>query len=216
MEQKYNDSGAVRVARRIGKEAPSCPKCGAKTYVQEIEINSEDEIIATFACRSEKCEYARHGIKFYRRMATEAAKKLFAEIPKEEAAALIREERAAEAAKIPCGHCGELLRHIRTKIVPGGKVVHEFKCENPRCLSLGGKVQISFCESDIEKIERRAAAKKWVCPVCGSEERGATVICKYRGGEICERHCLECKYRDKQISTGICMHPNGRKKSRRE
>lgn len=216
MEQKYNDSGAVRVARRIGKEAPSCPKCGAKTYVQEIEINSEDEIIATFACRSERCEYARHGIKFYRRMATEAAKKLFAEIPKEEAAALIREERAAEAAKIPCGHCGELLRHIRTKIVPGGKVVHEFKCENPRCLSLGGKVQISFCESDIEKIERRAAAKKWVCPVCGSEERGATVICKYRGGEICERHCLECKYRDKQTSTGICMHPNGRKKSRRE
>lgn len=216
MEQKYNDSGAVRVARRIGKEAPSCPKCGAKTYVQEIEINSEDEIIATFACRSEKCEYARHGIKFYRRMATEAAKKLFAEIPKEEAAALIREERAAEAAKIPCGHCGELLRHIRTKIVPGGKVVHEFKCENPRCLSLLGKVQISFCESDIEKIERRAAAKKWVCPVCGSEERGATVICKYRGGEICERHCLECEYRDKQTSTGICMHPNGRKKSRRE
>lgn len=216
MEQKYNDSGAVRVARRIGKEAPSCPKCGAKTYVQEIEINSEDEIIATFACRNEKCEYARHGIKFYRRMATEAAKKLFAEIPKEEAAALIREERAAEAAKIPCGHCGELLRHIRTKIVPGEKVVHEFKCENPRCLSLLGKVQISFCESDIEKIERRAAAKKWVCPVCGSEERGATVICKYRGGEICERHCLECEYRDKQTSTGICMHPNGRKKSRRE
>lgn len=216
MEQKYNDSGAVRVARRIGKEAPSCPKCGAKTYVQEIEINSEDEIIATFACRSERCEYARHGIKFYRRMATEAAKKLFAEIPKEEAAALIREERAAEAAKIPCGHCGELLRHIRTKIVPGGKVVHEFKCENPRCLSLLGKVQISFCESDIEKTERRAAAKKWVCPVCGSEERGATVICKYRGGEICERHCLECEYRDKQTSAGICMHPNGRKKSRRE
>ena len=216
MEQKYNDSGAVRVARRIGKEAPSCPKCGAKTYVQEIEINSEDEIIATFACRSERCEYARHGIKFYRRMATEAAKKLFAEIPKEEAAALIREERAAEAAKIPCGHCGELLRHIRTKIVPGGKVVHEFKCENPRCLSLLGKVQISFCESDIEKIERRAAAKKWVCPVCGREERGATVICKYRGGEICAEHCEKCEYRDKQTSTGICMHPNGRKKSRRE
>ena len=216
MEQRYNENGVVRVARSIGENAPHCPKCGRKARVLEMEINGEDEIIATFACENGGCEYARHGIKFYRRMTPSAAKKLFAEIPKEEAAALMREERAARAANIPCGHCGQMMRHMRTKIIPGGRTVHEFKCENPRCLSLGRKVQISLCKSDIEKIEKRAAAEKWVCPVCGSEKHGATVICKYKGGEICAEHCEKCEYRDRVTSLGACLHPEVKESSRRK
>ena len=197
----------------LDKAAPRCPKCQEAEHLVEAEINGGDEVIATYECKNAECGYKKFKIKTYRRMLPAAAEKLLKEAPQEEMKKLFRQERAAEAERIPCG---ELLRHIRTKIVPGGKVVHEFKCENPRCLSLLGKVQISFCESDIEKIERRAAAKKWVCPVCKAKEAAHRVICKYKGGEICEEHCEKCEYRDRVTSLGACLHPEIKESSRRK
>lgn len=204
-----------KIAKSIRDGAPRCPECGAKTYVYEVEIKGREEIIATCECRSSGCGYAKHGIKLYRRMLPEAAKKLFEGISAEEAEGLFREEEAARIAKIPCGRCGGLLRHISTRILADGRILHEFKCDNPRCISLGSKVKISFCKSDIEKIEQRAAAEKWVCPICGATERPAgTVQCRYRGGEICTRHCIECEYRENVTSLGMCVHPKVKERHR--
>lgn len=185
-----------KIAKSIRDGAPRCPECGAKTYVYEVEIKGREEIIATCECRSSGCGYAKHGIKLYRRMLPEAAKKLFEGISAEEAEGLFREEEAARIAKIPCGRCGGLLRHISTRILADGRILHEFK-------------------SDIEKIEQRAAAEKWVCPICGATERPAgTVQCRYRGGEICTRHCIECEYRENVTSLGMCVHPKVKERHR--
>lgn len=200
----------------LDKAAPRCPKCQEAEHLVEAEINGGDEVVATYECKNAECGYKKFKIKTYRRMLPAAAEKLLKEAPQEEMKKLFRQERAAEAARIPCGHCGGVMSYKRTKILTDGRIIHEYRCENPRCLWTGGAVNISFCDEDIEKIERRAANTKWVCPVCKAKETAHRVICKYKGGEICEEHCEKCEYRDRVTSLGACLHPEIKESSRRK
>ena len=53
--------------------------------------------------------------------------------------------------------------------------------------------------------------KKWVCPVCKAKEAAHRVICKYKGGEICEEHCFNCEWKEHITSLEHCTHPKTRK-----
>lgn len=206
----------LRLAALNGYKAsifPICPFCGKETAPTEIcyEWNT-DAVTAQTGCFNEECPGCKGKVRFLVRIRPEDEEKAVGDFLGKENL-FFKGIKAAKKAELICGECGGKYTYKITKAAKG-KVLHGFGCGNPRCRSLGLLKWILLTAADIEKIERRKP-KEQRCPICGEALQGSRVICKYRGGEICEAHCLSCEWRESTTSLGHCVHPNVIEKSRK-
>lgn len=191
---------------------PLCPVCGKATKPAAIRYTrNTGAFTAATRCGNEECPVCKTKWEFTARIRPEDEEAAAAVLPGRYEW-LMRRIRAAEKAELICGVCGGELIYIGTKVNMAGRAVHGYYCKNPRCKSLMKEINIELTEEDIKKIEQRAP-KEWACPVCGAKEaEGGKVICEYKGGEICAKHCFECEWKEHDTSMGHCTHPGTRKK----